>query len=174
MNLWKDLPAWDRDTNGAKITTLRAVIEIPLGSIIKYELSPKGDTFTAVREMNKRYRYIYNYGSIPGTLGGDNDPLDVIVIYPEPVLAGTVLNCKVVGVVKTIDKGEQDDKILAIPYFYKPKRLRWWLKKIIKYLNNYKYPDQKGTYITGLLGPEEAVELVNQAIINFKENVNEI
>ena len=105
MNLWKDLTAWDSDTNGAKITTLRAVIEIPLGSIIKYELSPKGDTFTAVREMNKKYRYIYNYGSIPGTLGGDNDPLDVIVIYPEPISAGTVLNCKVVGVVKTVDKG---------------------------------------------------------------------
>lgn len=174
MNLWKNLTAWDGDTNGAKITTLRAIIEIPLGSIIKYELSPTGDTFTAVREMNKRYKYIYNYGSIPGTLGGDNDPLDVIVIYPEPISTGTVLNCKVVGVVKTIDKGEQDDKILAVPYFYKPKRLRKWLKKIIRYLNHYKYPDQEGTYITELLGPEKAVELINQAIINFKENVNEI
>ena len=171
MNLWKDLTAFDHDTNGAKTVTLRAVVEIPKGSLIKYELTPDGSAMTAVREMNKRYRYIYNYGFIPGTLCGDNDPLDVIIIYPEPVVSGTVLNCEVLGVVKTIDRGEEDDKILAIPYFYKVKNLKKELEKIIKYLNHYKYPDQKGTYITELLGYGPALGLIDKAIKNFKENV---
>jgi inorganic pyrophosphatase len=173
MNLWKNLTPWDQDTNGAKILTIRTVVEIPKGSILKYELTSDGSMMTIVREMNKKYRYIYNYGFIPGTLGGDNDPLDSIVIYPESINPGTVLNCKVVGVIRTIDKGEEDDKIIVIPYFYNPKNIKKELKKIIKYLNHYKYPDQKGTYITKLENSKIAIEAIKQAEIKFKESKNE-
>jgi inorganic pyrophosphatase len=173
MNLWKELKPWDFDTNGANITTLRVVVEIPKGSLIKYELSPDGSVLTAVREMNRKYRYIYNYGFIPGTLGGDNDPLDAIIIYDEPIKAGTVLNCKILGIIRTIDKGEQDDKILVYPYFsnLKTGKLKKELKKIVRYLNNYKYPFQEGTYITKLEDGEKAFEAINLAISNFEGGI---
>lgn len=175
MNLWKDLSPIDLDTNGAKIVTVRAVIEIPKGSLIKYELTPDGSAVTAVREMDPKYRYIYNYGFIPGTLGGDNDPLDAIVIYPEPVTQCTVLNCKLLGVIKTIDKGEEDDKILVTPYFYNPKNIKKEIKNIVNYLNHYKYPDQEGTYITEVKDGLEAIEVLRVARDRFMEETeNEV
>lgn len=167
MNLYKDLETYDHDSNGAKITTLRVIVEIPRGSLIKYELDPTGRYMTAVRAMDKKYPYIYSYGCIPQTLGGDNDPLDAIIIYDQPFQSGTVLNCKVIGVVTTEDKGEEDDKILCIPYFDKKTKVE--IKKILNYLNNYKYPNQEGTFIKQVLGIREANQIIKKSMKNFKE-----
>lgn len=169
MNYWKDLETYDHDSNGAGITTLRVVIEIPKGSFLKYELDPKGEYLTVVREMHHKYPYPYNYGSIPQTLGGDNDPLDAIVLCDEPIAPGTVFNCKVIGVVTTIDHGEEDDKILAVPYYYNSGEVN--LKKILNYLNNYKYPDNDTTEIKEVLGVREANRIIKEAIKNFKEKI---
>lgn len=171
MNLWKDLPTIDKDTNGAEISTIRVIIEISKGNSLKYELNSTGDYLTVVREMHPKYKYIYNYGMIPQTLGGDNDPLDAIIIYDKPLIEGSVINCKVLGVVKTIDQGEVDDKILCIPYFSKKKKVN--IDKIIKYLNNYKYPNQKGTEVIGLLDSNKALELIHKAIKDFKEKIKD-
>lgn len=165
MNLLHDLPAYDADTNGAGITTLRMVVEIPKGSIHKYEYNPLG-YMTIVRDLHEDYQYPFNYGFIPQTLGGDNDPLDAILFSKEPIASGTVVNCKVLGVIKTEDMGEMDDKILLIPHWIDEGSID--LKCILKYLNTYKYPKQEGTYITQVLGVEEANKLIAEAIENYK------
>ena len=162
-----ELPAIDNDSNGADIKTVRVLVEIPKGSRLKYEYNP-GGYMTIVRDLNWRYPYPYNYGCVCGTLGGDNDPLDVIIIYNKKIQSGTVLNCKIIGVITTIDNGEEDDKLLAIPYFSNPKKVKINFKKIIHYLNNYKYPNQKGTYIKQLYGPKEAIKILKEAIIAFE------
>ena len=167
MNLWRDLKAIDHYTNGAKIDTIRAIVEIPKGSILKYEYEPSGRYLTIVREMKKRYRYPFNYGIIPQTLAGDEDPLDAIIIYDQPIPAGTVVNCKIYGVIRMIDNGQEDDKILCIPYFGLNKKVN--LKKICYYLDHYKSPYQEGTVTVGIEGYKEAEKTVNGSIKRFKE-----
>lgn len=171
MNLWKDLSTYDEDSNGAKATTLRVIIEIPKGSLLKYELDPTGSYMTIVRAMDRKYPYEYNYGCIPQTLGGDNDPLDAIVIYKEPIYPGTVLNCNILGVVTTTDNGKEDDKIICVPYFDLPVDLD--LRRIINYLNNYKYPYQKGTFVKKVYGKVVAEKIIEKAMKRFQEENKE-
>ena len=80
-----------------------------------------------------------------------------------------VVNCKVVGVVTTVDNGEEDDKIIAIPYFSPLKKIG--IKEILNYLSHYKYPDQAGTQVKQVLGAKAARALINKAVIKFNNSV---
>lgn len=166
MNILKETPTWDSDTNGANIKTLRVLVECPKGTINKYEYTDLG-YLTIVRQLNKKYKYPFSYGSIPQTLGGDKDPLDAIILGNETIQAGVVVNCNVLGVVKTIDNGEQDDKIICVPYFVKAGDVD--LFSIYKYLNNYKFPKQEGTFVNDILGPEFAIALISEGIERFEK-----
>ena len=92
-----------------------AVIEIPAGGFTKYEID--GDTGHVMvdRYVSMPVAYPANYGSICQTLGGDDDPLDVLVLSREPIAPGAIIKLRPVGVPKSIDGGEVDDKILAVP-----------------------------------------------------------
>ncbi len=94
---------------------LFAVIEIPHGSSIKYELDPETGYPVVDRFQSMPVAYPANYGSLPRTLAGDNDPLDVLVITREPVVPGAFIKVRVVAVMKATDGGEQDDKVIAVP-----------------------------------------------------------
>ena len=116
-NLWKDIPA--QSPNGE----LNVVIEIPTGTTEKWE-TRKSDgalIWDMKSDQPRVVNYIGypgNYGMIPQTmlpkeLGGDGDPLDVIVLGP-PLLQGSIAPAKLVGVLKLLDNGEQDDKLIAV------------------------------------------------------------
>lgn len=166
MNLLKDLATYDTETNGSGKLTLRVLVEIPKGSVHKYEYNTKG-FFTVVRDLNPKYKYIYNYGCIPQTLGGDGDNLDAIIISEEPIASGTIMNCKALAAVKTIDSGEIDDKIICVPYYVNTGRVN--LRKIIRYLNNYKYPHQENTTVLEVVLAEGAYKLINEAVVRYEE-----
>ena len=72
----------------------------------------------------------------------------------------TILNCKVIGIIKMTDNGEEDNKLLCVPVFDIPKKVK--LKKILKYLNNYKYPNQEGTQIDGVYNSIVAWEEIDR------------
>jgi len=102
---------------------VNAVIEIPSGTVEKWELNKTGGQIE-LEYVNNAPRLINflgypgNYGMIPRTLlskelGGDGDPLDIIVLGP-PEERGIVIECKVVGILYLTDNGEQDDKLVAI------------------------------------------------------------
>ncbi len=98
--------------------TLNAVIEIPEGDIRKFETNvTTGQLFWELKNGAPRkvayVGYPGNYGMVPRTLGGDGDPLDVVVIGPMH-LRGTVAAVKLVGVMRMIDGGDLDDKLLAV------------------------------------------------------------
>ncbi|QIB64844.1 inorganic diphosphatase [Kineobactrum salinum] len=59
--------------------------------------------------------YPANYGTLPSTLAGDNDPLDVLVYTREPVVPGALIRVRPIGILKMLDGGEQDDKLVAVP-----------------------------------------------------------
>lgn len=112
MNLY-NLP-----THAKSPRIVNAVIEIEEGSKNKYEYDGDLGVFMYDRCLNSAMVYPASYGFIPGTLCEDGDPLDIMVISPEPIKRATVLEAKVLGVLDMEDEGEKDYKIIAVPNFY--------------------------------------------------------
>jgi inorganic pyrophosphatase len=98
--------------------SVNIVIEIPAGTLEKWEVMDGGllkhDMKNGKPRLIKYLGYPGNYGMIPKTLSGDNDPLDAIIIGAPPLPRGSVAHAKVIGVLKLIDNGESDDKIIAV------------------------------------------------------------
>lgn len=94
---------------------LLALIEIPAGSAIKYELHGASGRIEVDRFLAMPMAYPANYGVFPCTLAGDGDELDVLVLTRAPILPGAVIRVRAIGVLRMIDRGEEDDKILAVP-----------------------------------------------------------
>lgn len=102
--------------------TVNAIVEIPTGTNAKWEVTSAGTMNWEVREGSPRVvnflPYPGNYGMIPSTLlpkdqGGDGDALDVLILGPA-LPRGTLAEVRIIGVMKFLDRGEQDDKLLAV------------------------------------------------------------
>lgn len=89
-------------------------VEIPAGSFTKYEISEEGLVFVD-RFQSMPVVYPANYGSLPRTLGGDNDPLDGLVLTREALHPGVMIKFRPIGYLKMIDGGEADEKIIGVP-----------------------------------------------------------
>jgi inorganic pyrophosphatase len=92
-----------------------AVIEIPAGSYIKYELDKATGHLVVDRFQSVPMFYPANYGVITRSLAGDGDNLDVLVYTRTPVQAGAVISVRPIGILKMLDGGAQDDKVIAVP-----------------------------------------------------------
>ena len=93
-----------------------AVIEIPQGSNIKYDLDKDIGAIFVDRFLFTPMFYPANYGFIPNTLAEDRDPMDVLVLSRYPVVPGSVIRCRPVGVLIMEDESGKDEKILAVPH----------------------------------------------------------
>ena len=89
-------------------------VEIPAGSFTKYEINEEGLVFVD-RFQSMPVVYPANYGSLPRTLGGDNDPLDALVLTREALHPGVLIKFRPIGYLKMIDGGEADEKIIGVP-----------------------------------------------------------
>lgn len=95
---------------------INVIIEVPEGiEPVKYEMDKDSGALFVDRIMQVAMRYPANYGFIPHTLGGDGDPLDVLVLSPAPLLAGCVVPCRPIGVLMMTDEGGEDEKLIAVP-----------------------------------------------------------
>ncbi len=94
---------------------VNVIIEIPAGSITKYELDPETGYVAVDRYLSMPVAYPANYGSVPGTLAGDGDPLDLLVYTREPIVPGAVIKARPIGVLRMIDGGEEDAKVIGVP-----------------------------------------------------------
>ncbi len=110
-NIWHDISA-DRITPEDFI----CVIEITKGSKKKYELDKKTGFLILDRILYTSTHYPANYGFIPRTYADDGDPLDVLLICAEPIEPMTLVRAYPIGVIKMIDNGKYDEKIIAIPH----------------------------------------------------------
>jgi len=96
---------------------INVIIEIPMDSEpVKYEVDKDSGAIFVDRVLTTPMRYPCNYGYIPHTLCGDGDPIDVLVVMPVPVLPGTVVRCRPVGVLKMTDESGEDAKLVAVPH----------------------------------------------------------
>lgn len=92
-----------------------AVVEVPKGSRNKYEYSKSAGVIKLDRVLYSPLHYPGDYGFIPQSYYGDGDPLDILVMMSEPTYPGCIIEARVVGMLRLVDRGENDDKILAVP-----------------------------------------------------------
>lgn len=110
MNLWRDLPARPNDEK-----VVYVVVEIPKGSRNKYEFDKELGAIKIDRVLYSSMVYPGDYGFIPQTLYDDGDPLDIFVMTNEPTFPGCIIAARPIGLFRMKDKGEPDEKILAVP-----------------------------------------------------------
>lgn len=157
------------------------IIEIPAhGGMIKYEMDKESGLLSVDRFMPTAMYYPANYGFVPNTLSGDGDPVDVLVITPVPVQAGTLIRARAVGILNMEDESGQDRKILALPikkicmqlaYMEKlddvPEILR---KSIVHFFEQYKALEPgKWVKISGWEGVKAAQQEIEDSIRRYQE-----
>ena len=91
-----------------------AVVEIPFGASVKYELDKISGLIKLDRVLYSAVYYPANYGFIPQTLAEDDDPLDVLVLCQETVVPLTLIHARTIGLMTMIDQGEKDHKVIAV------------------------------------------------------------
>lgn len=116
QNYWHDLEPGPNVPD-----VIHTVVEIPKGSRNKYEFDKRSGAFKLDRVLYSAVQYPGDYGFIPQTYYDDGDPLDVLVMTNLPTFTGCLVEARPVGVFRMLDKGEPDDKILAVlqydPFF---------------------------------------------------------
>ncbi|TAM75428.1 inorganic diphosphatase [bacterium] len=94
---------------------INVVVEIPEGSRNKYEYDKELDIFRLDRVLHSPIYYPGDYGFAPQTLALDGDPMDVLILVAQPTFTGCLVVTRPIGLLKMIDGGKEDDKILAVP-----------------------------------------------------------
>jgi inorganic pyrophosphatase len=107
----------DRVNSGPNVPNeINVIIEIPADAKpVKYELDKETGAMFVDRFMSTAMRYPCNYGYVPHTLSKDGDPVDVMVLTTYPLIPGSVIVCRPVGVLKMTDESGDDAKVLAVP-----------------------------------------------------------
>lgn len=158
---------------------VNAVIEIPYGSNIKYEIDKDSGAVVVDRVLYSAMFYPANYGFVPGTLADDGDPADILVLNPQPLQAGSVIKCRLIGVLIMEDEAGMDEKLLAVPvekidptfkeiqsYTDLPEAT---LNKIKNFFETYKILEpNKWVKVKDFLAKDKAEELLTNAIASYK------
>lgn len=156
MNYIKDVALYNDDG------TVNVVVEICPGTSDKNELvTPNFDRLSCVRKVEGVYPFYY--GSFPQTLAGDKDPLDFIMFTDKQHKNLDLVKVDVIGAIKTVDAGEQDDKVLCIETSSKIMNARKYLRSAMKFLKSYKGKNADMQIDKKLASRQEAEELIKQA-----------
>jgi len=94
---------------------INTIVEISSGMKTKYEVDKATGLLKLDRILYSSVRYPVNYGFIPQSLGEDGDPLDILIICKESIQPLCLVPARIIGVMRMIDQGKTDDKILAVP-----------------------------------------------------------
>lgn len=167
INLWRDLTP---GSHPPEIIT--AVVEIPAGSRNKYELDKDSGLIRLDRVLYSAVHYPGDYGFIPRTLAEDGDPCDVLVLLNEPTFPGCQIDARPIGVLRMLDRGEPDDKILAVPshdpfygeYFDIADIPQHYLREVEHFFGIYKDLEGKRMEVIGWEKSEHAAEAVMDGI----------
>jgi inorganic pyrophosphatase len=174
--------ALDKVTPGKNAPeTFNVVIEISANAApVKYEVDKESGCVFVDRFLGTAMHYPVNYGYVPQTLSGDGDPVDVLVLSPFPILAGAVVRCRALGMLKMTDESGVDAKLVAVPLdklspataFMKglsdvPQNL---LDQIKHFFENYKALEAgKWVKVEGWAGIEEAHKEITDGVANFEK-----
>ncbi|MSN96006.1 inorganic diphosphatase [Campylobacter sp. FMV-PI01] len=172
MNISKIQPGLNPDK-------VNAVIEIPYGSNIKYEIDKDSGAVVVDRVLYSAMFYPANYGFVPNTLADDGDPADILVLNEYPLQAGSVIPCRLIGVLIMEDESGLDEKLLAVPISKIDPRYediksiddlpKITLDKIKNFFETYKLLEPgKWVKVKDFADTNKAREILENAIKNFK------
>jgi len=172
MNLWKEL------SPGSDVPeVLNTIVEIPKGSKNKYEYDKDIESFALDRVLHSSVVYPADYGFIPQTIYDDGDPMDIMVLIDQPTFPGCLIVSRPIGIMKMIDGGDKDFKVLAVPVDdpkYKgiedisqiPGHI---LDEISEFFRTYKNLEGKETEVLGWEDSKFAKKEVIRSIDLYKE-----
>ncbi|MBE6604794.1 MAG: inorganic diphosphatase [Ruminococcaceae bacterium] len=172
MNIWHDM-----NPEAITPTDFNAVIEISKDSQCKYELDKHTGLLRLDRVLYTATHYPANYGFIPRTYADDGDPLDVLVLCARPIQPLTLVQVYPIGVMRMLDDGHTDDKIIAIPFSdptynsirsidEMPSHI---FDEIMHFFSVYKQLENKQTAVKTLFDREKAEEIIAEAIESYEQ-----
>lgn len=172
--------AWHRVSPGSQLPVfVNAIIEIPKGSKGKYEIDKESGLLRLDRILFSSVMYPANYGFIPRTYCDDQDPLDILVLCSVDVFPMSIIEAKVIGVMRMVDNGEQDDKIIAVAkndmsvnYIDDLESLPpHTMKEIVRFFQDYKALEHKNVSVEELRGREEAYQVIKESVELYNKQI---
>jgi len=171
-NLWTDLA-----TGPGTPHSVYVVVEIPKGSRNKYEYDEQTGVFKLDRVLYSPLHYPGDYGLVPQTLYEDGDPLDVLVMVSEPTFPGCVIQARPLGLLRMLDRGIADDKVLAVPatdplfsdYVDLSNVPRHFLTEVAHFFKTYKDLEGIGVEFLGWEPAAAAWTQIERAIRRYQE-----
>lgn len=171
-NPWHDVAFGE---NAPKV--VNGIIEIPKGNRAKYELDKESGMLKLDRVLFSSVYYPANYGFIPQTYCDDNDPLDILVISQIDIVPMCIVSAKVIDVMRMVDGGEADDKIIAVAegdpsvnHINDISELpQHFISELQSFFEDYKKLEHKTVKVEGFQNNELACEIVSKAILDYKE-----
>jgi inorganic pyrophosphatase len=170
MNPWHEVNVGE---NAPEIVT--GIIEIPKNTRAKYELDKESGMLKLDRVLYSAMYYPANYGFIPQTYCDDNDPLDIVILSQIEIQPMCLVNAKVIGVMRMLDGGEMDDKIIAVAdndmsvnHINSIDELpRHFFRELKNFFEDYKKLEHKEVVVEDFQNKEIAIEIVKQSIIDY-------
>ncbi len=159
--------------------TINTVIEIPQGGKVKYELDKASGLMRVDRVLYSSVIYPANYGFIPQSYGDDDDPLDVLVLMQEPVVPMALLRARPIGLMKMVDQGQDDDKVICVHlddpafngYYHIWELPEHRLRELKRFFEDYKKLEEKAVSVEDFLGPDAARAVVRDALERYRQEV---
>ncbi len=156
---------------------VNAVIEIPQGSRIKYEIDKPSGLLKLDRVIYSSFHYPANYGFIPQTYGDDKDPLDILVLSGQSIQPLCIVEAKVIGVMEMIDGGDADDKIIAVAahdqsinYINNIEELpKHFFSELRHFFEEYKHLENKTVKVEEFGDKAHALQIIENAVKLYRE-----
>ena len=172
-NPWHDISYGDQAPE-----VVKGIIEIPKGSRAKYELDKDSGLLILDRVLFSAVYYPANYGFIPQTYCDDGDPLDILVLCQVDVVPMCLIEAKVIGVMRMLDEGEADDKIIAVAandrsvsHINDISELpEHFIREMRAFFEDYKKLEHKEVLVEDFQNREVALGIVEKAIQDYNEN----
>jgi inorganic pyrophosphatase len=162
--------------------SVNAIIETPRGSAIKYSYSSKSHLFRAKRTLHHGMVFPFNFGFVPGTLGADGDPFDILLLDEAPMVCGCLVRTRLLAVIEAeqTENGKvvRNDRVLAIaideetpPEFVSVPLDDAQVKQIVFFFASYNKINGKDFKALRTGDARDAERLVHDAVQTLKEKL---